>query len=59
MKRPSKYCEEWCKRFAYFPTEVNGQTFWLEFYESRYVRKDNNCKCEVIGWWELREIPAD
>lgn len=62
MKWDNIYSGKWIKHFAWFPTNVNGETVWLQVFWERYVKIDglsNPCGCGIVGKFErATDLPS-
>lgn len=66
MKWNGEYNTKWVKKFALFPTSIEGgsKTVWLQSYYKRFVdapqRKVKRGECytcdHINGSWETKEI---
>ena len=60
----SKFSKNWTKKFAFFPTSIEGKMIWLKFYKERYVSIEDvdevpdfgDDNLNVVGWWERVQL---
>jgi hypothetical protein len=60
IEKPKKedFKLSWHRKFAWFPTNIEGMTLWLEFYEqiSEWIYEYGGEPCIAYRRWTRRQV---